>query len=471
MAARAHYTAPMRLTTIGAAGEVTGSATLLETGAARILVDCGLFQGHRHDAERNRDPFPFDPRSLDAVVLTHAHLDHAGRTPLLAERGYEGAVHGTAATIELAELLLRDSAHIQMSDAKRRSRKRAERGLPEIEPLYDLEAVEALVPSMVGHRYGHWSRLADGVRARYHEAGHILGSSSVELECETRQGLRTILFSGDVGSPGRPILRDPAPPAQADIVVCEATYGDRDHRSYADTLTELEELLLEALRGKRKVLVPVFAVGRTQELLYHLATLFREGRVPAMPVVLDSPLASRATAVYRAHEEVYDDEACRLARTIERDLHTLEVTASPDDSKALNYRQGPLVILAGSGMCNGGRILHHLRQGLPHQEVDVVFVGYQAQGTLGRRLIDRPRRVRVLGSDVQVNARIHSLGGLSAHAGRSELLDWLDPFARAGARIVLNHGEPGPRASLADALEERTGALALLPGPGDRLEL
>ncbi len=464
----------MRISLCGAAGEVTGSGYLVETSRSRVLVDFGLFQGSSARGDRNRDLGPVRPEALDAVVLTHAHLDHSGRLPLLLREGFRGRVHATEATVDLAGLLLRDSAHLMQSDAERRNRHRERRGLPAHAPLYGPDDVEALDAAFHVLGLDQPREVADGVTARLFEAGHMLGSASVELTVREGGRTRVLLFSGDLGPIGMPFLRDPAPPpAAADLVFLESTYGDRDHRPLDQSIEELAEVLEAAIKGRARVLVPAFSVGRSQQLIYHIDALVRAGRIPPVPVYLDSPMAIKATAIYGRHHELFDAEAHAQVqrRQPALDYPGLHLTATASESQALNNLRDAAVIIAGAGMCEGGRIVHHLRHNLWRPYVHVVFVGYQAEGTLGSRIVRGDREVRILGEPIAVKARIHTIGGFSGHAGQTELLDWLGHVAPAGPRVVLTHGETRQRDALAAAVRARFALDAERPEPHATLNL
>ncbi len=450
----------MKVSLLGAAGgDVTGSAYLVQSERARVLVDFGLFQGAALAEDRNRIPRALQVRQLDAVLLTHAHLDHTGRLPLLARAGYHRYIHATEATIELTGLILRDAAHIQEGDAERINRKRLRAGQEPIEPLFRFEDVERLMPLWRSVDYDRPTEVAPGVMARWVEAGHMLGSAAIELTVDENGRRSVLVFSGDLGPRGAPILRDPAALDHAQLVFLEATYGDRDHRPLADTLVEARRIILQAVARKGRILVPTFAVGRAQQILYHLAALFREGAVPPFPVFLDSPMAAEASAIYARHAELYDEEAADLARrnSLEHDLRTLRICTTTEQSRAINDVPGPLLVMAGAGMCNAGRILHHLKHGLWRPETDVLFVGYQAPGSLGRALIDGKQTVSIFGERIRVEARIHTLGGFSSHAGQSDLIRWLGHLAPARPRVILTHGEDRGRKPLARLIREKFG--------------
>jgi metallo-beta-lactamase family protein len=463
----------MRVSLCGAAREVTGSGYLVETATARVLVDFGMFQGGRAAEARNPILAPVDPLELDAVVATHAHLDHTGRLPLLPSRGFRGTVHATPATVDFARLLLEDSARLQQADAERRSRRRLRAGKGPGRPLYGSADVEALAPLFHALPYGERREIADGAEVRFVDAGHILGSASVEVTVREEGRERVVVFSGDVGLKGSPILRDPTPPDRADLVFLESTYGDREHRPQEETMREFREILERAVREGQKVLIPAFAVGRSQEVLYRLAGLVREKQLPEFPVYLDSPMAIAATRLYAKHQSLFDEEASALMRRgpFLHDLRGLRFTETAAESRALNDSWEMGVIVAGSGMCDGGRIVHHLRHNLWRRNVVVLIVGFQAQGTLGRRLVEGAREVRIFGEKVVVRAGVHTLGGFSAHAGQSGLVEWGAHLAPSRPRFLLTHGEPRACEGLRAALRARLGIEAECPNRGDTISL
>lgn len=443
----------MRISFHGAAGGVTGSCHLLDTGSIRLLVDCGLFQGSREMREENGRDFGFDPASVDFLLLTHAHLDHCGRIPLLVKRGFRGKVVCTPATKELARLVLMDTARLQEEDAERakRHRDRGERyrHLPE-EPLYDsLDVDEALDRFSITVPYDSPLALAQGIKVTFREAGHILGSSSVLVEA----GSRRLVFSGDLGSPHHPIVRDPAPCPEADVVVMETTYGGRTHRSVLETAAEFFHVVSEALEAGGNVVVPTFALERAQEVIYGIREGLEHQRLPrGLRVFLDSPMATTATEIFRQHPECFDQDALNVLK--ERDPFTFEgLTFTRDrlESKAINDIRRGAVILAGAGMCTGGRVTHHLEQLLPRPECAVVFVGYAAVGTPARALIDGARTLRLFGQDVPVRAQIHTINGFSGHGDHATLLTWHESSGK-GALTFLVHGEPKSTLAIQEAL-------------------
>jgi metallo-beta-lactamase family protein len=458
----------------GAAGEVTGSAYLLTHGASRVLVDFGMFQGDRDSGEKNVVPPDLDPARLDAVLLTHAHLDHCGRLPLLAKAGFRGSIHCTPATIDLVGLILRDSAKVQALDLDRQNRRRERAGKDPLAPLYDIADVERTLALLRPVPYHEWVAVAPGIRARYVEAGHMLGSASIEVRCAEAGGTeKTLVCSGDLGPQGLPILRDSEPFGCADAVLLESTYGDRDHRSLDATKAEFRAIVEDAIAHKAKLFVPSFAVGRTQQIIYHLMELFAEGGVPKFPIHIDSPMAIEATEIYALHRELYDPESLALGKLIERQhlAECVHYSQTADDSRALNRLTGPRLIMAGAGMCNAGRILHHLRNNLFRPEAHVVIVGFQGRGTLGRALVDGAKMVRIFGEEIAVRAKIHTLNGFSAHASKTGLLKWFDAVAKSRPRVILTHGEDGPRAALAQAIHAAHGITAELPEPGSQVTI
>ncbi|MCC6355301.1 MAG: MBL fold metallo-hydrolase [Verrucomicrobiae bacterium] len=466
----------MKITVLGAAGgEVTGSAYLVRAGGAQVLVDFGMFQGGARADDLNRVPSELALDRLDSVLLTHAHLDHVGRLPLLERGGYSGSVRCTPATIDLAGLILRDSAKVQASDLERTNRRRERAGKEPIEPLYGAGHVEAIMGRFSAVPYGGAVAVAEGISARFVEAGHMLGSASIELTVEEKGARKTVIFSGDLGPWGAPILRDPEPFPDGDMVFLESTYGDRDHKPFAQTVEEFIVIVREAVAAKGKMLVPTFAVGRAQVMLALLAWMFRRGKVDPFPVFLDSPMAIQASAIYEEHRELFDEETLAFIRErpIQEDLEMAhsKATVTAEESKALNDVRGPCMILAGAGMCNAGRILHHLRQNLWKPETRVIIVGYQGHGTIGRMLVDGAREVKIFGEPIAVRAGVHTLGGFSAHAGQRDLLHWFGAVARSKPRVILTHGEDRAREALAKCILGKFGIRCAAPGLHDTIEL
>ncbi len=438
----------MQITFLGAAQEVTGSCFLVQTSSCRFLVDCGMFQGGRDAERKTRGALDFDVRDLDFVLLTHAHIDHSGLLPRLSMLHYRGPVYCTAPTRDLLEVLLLDSAHIQEKEAEWevRHRHRARRSREpdgNTAPLYTVtQAVESL-KRLHAVDYDAELRPHEKVRCRFRDAGHILGSSFIEITVEEGGGTRRVVFSGDLGQPGHPLMRDYALPGAADAVIVESTYGNRRHKPMGETLDELAAALTETLAVRQgNVVIPAFAVGRTQDLLYLLAQLHREGRVPDMEIYVDSPMALSATKVMLKHHRVLDSDSGDVFRWLRQTGRPgIHFTQEVEESIALNRITSGAVIISASGMCEAGRIKYHLRQNLPREQCAVVVAGFQAAGTLGRRLVDGATAVRLFGDEVPVRARIHTIGGLSAHADQDGLLRWLRAFPRPPAQTFLVHGE------------------------------
>ena len=454
----------------GAAGEVTGSCHLLEVGGRRVLLDCGLFQGDADSEARNRRPFPFDPAGIDAVVLSHAHLDHAGRLPLLVRHGFRGHIYAHPATRDLARIMLMDAAHLAEADAGTASRKAARRGLPEVLPLFGIEDVARCLRRFRDLDYGQRVTVLPGLDCRIQDAGHILGSAVVELWVDDRGLRRKLVFSGDLGHAGSPIMPPPTSVSEADLVIMESVYGDRRHRDSTATAAELGEIIRTADVNGGNVLIPAFAVGRTQELLFLLAKHHAEWGLDGWQLFLDSPMAIQATEVYAAHAGLLDTEATEHAREAVLSEALVHRVTKVADSMAINRVKQRALIIAGSGMCNGGRILHHLKQRLWREDTHVVFAGYQAGGTLGRRLVDGAKEVRLWGEPVRVGAQIHTLGGLSAHADREGLCGWYAGF-QSRPQVALVHGEPQAATSLAAELRSRFACPVTVPAQGESLDL
>ncbi len=456
---------------LGAAKNVTGSCYLLENGGARVLVDCGLFQ-ERKFQERNWNPFPVQPSSLAAVLLTHAHLDHCGLLPKLVREGFRGRILCTAATAEIARYVLLDSAHLQEEDAefKRARHQREGREDPRpIQPLYTEEDAQKTLPLFSAVTYGQSVQAAPGLTAAFLEAGHILGSASVRVEV----GGVSVLFSGDVGRWDRPIIRDPAPFQPVDYLLLESTYGDSLHENTDAIEQELAEAVVSTRRAGGNLLVPSFALERTQEVLYYLNRLQASGRIPHVPVFVDSPMAVEVTEVFLHHPDLFDEEMRRLMLTGSSPFSFpgLTMVHSVQQSKTLNHLRGTAVIIAGSGMCTGGRIKHHLASNIDRRESTVLFVGYQAEGTLGREILSGAKQVRLQGQNRRVRAGIRRITGFSAHADRSELARWLAPQSRPPRRLFVTHGEPRAAESLAAVLRARAGWQISIPDYGERVEL
>ena len=459
----------MRLHFTGAAREVTGSSHLLQVNGRTILLDCGLYQGRRHEVTQKNRKLPHVAERIDAVVLSHAHIDHAGRLPFLVKEGFRGPIHSTVATRDLCEVMLADSAHIQEKDAQFLAKRHKEVA----DPLYTLRDVSTALTQFRPHRYHERFEVVPGVTAEFVDAGHILGSASVVLEWEEDGRTRRLGFSGDIGRNGLPIIRDPEPLERLDWVIMESTYGNRDHESVAGARDDLARIVSgTAARGGR-VLIPAFAVGRTQEILYELHALTRAGRIPRIPIVIDSPLAIEATQVFRENAGDFD-RAEPLIRSVKRDGGSLfdfdlvQFTPSVEESKTMMLRSGPMIVIAASGMMESGRILHHLAHSASDPRTTVLIVGFQAEHTLGRRVVERRPIIKVYGEEVPLNAKVAVINGYSAHADRMELQRWVDTVRESSPQlqdVFLVHGEPAAQDAFAAQLGAR-GYHAVVPSPG-----
>lgn len=464
----------MQLTFCGAARNVTGSCYHLDLGAHRLLVDCGLYQ-ERGLKDRNWEPFPFDAAALDAVVLTHAHIDHIGRLPLLVRHGFAGPVYCTRATADLVELLLLDAAHIQEEDARYKTKRhrREGRDKPPTEPLYTTADAREVLGLLAPVEYHREVPIVPGASAWWNDAGHILGSGSLALTLGANGKRRRVIFSGDLGSRGRPILKDPEPFDTADVVICESTYGDRVHESTEFAEVVLAQVINDTLDRGGNIVIPSFAVGRTQTILYYLRRLMAAKRIPEVTTFVDSPMAVSATEILRRHTECYDEEARALVQAglDPVGFEPLHLTSSTAGSKAINRIRGTAIIISASGMCDAGRIKHHLVHNIGRRESTILFVGYQAQNTLGRQILDGQNPVRILGEMREVRAQIAQIDGLSGHADRDGLLAWLAELRPAAPRLFLTHGEEQVALAFADTVRHALGWAPEVPSYGDVVEL
>ena len=466
---------------LGAIQQVTGSCYLIETyDKKNILLECGMQQGGDTNNNDNdnapRSAFSFNPEHIDAVVISHAHIDHSGMLPRLVSEGFRGPIYATDATCELMELMLLDSAHIQEKDAEWENRWRARRGKKAIKPLYVSKDAECVLKQRRAVDYETPTEIVPGVKVSFHDAGHIIGSAVVKLEfTEPNDSVRTLVFSGDLGSTCSPLMKSPTILKHADVLLLESTYGDRDHRCNEDTLDELAQILQKAHEDGGNVMIPAFSVGRTQDILFHLGRFYQEGRLPQHTVYLDSPMAIRANDIYYRHRDDFDQE--NRAMLIKHDIHNVEdwlpilkLTPSPQESMAINNVKSGAIIVAGSGMCNGGRIIHHFKHNLWRTDCHIIFTGFQARGTNGRAIVDGAKTVRVFKEDIMVGAQVHTLGGFSAHAGQSQLIEWASHFENR-PELHLIHGELDKMEILQSEFKKRLDWDANIPELGDRIAL
>jgi metallo-beta-lactamase family protein len=442
----------------------------MECNNFKILTDCGIYQGEDAD-EINRAAFDYQPQEIDYIFLTHAHLDHSGMLPRVVKEGFRGKIITTPATRDLLEPMLYDSAHIQESDAEWSTRKAIRAGKPAIAPLYTADDVKAVIPLFDVKPYEKIFHLGNGIKCRFLDAGHILGSGTLELWYQDSEKEKKIVFSGDIGKKGNPIIRDPFTPVEADFVVMESTYGNRMHKPLKESIDELLGAIKATFKRGGNVFIPAFAIGRTQDLLYILNNLVREKRLYNVHVYLDSPLAEEATKVYLAHPECFDEEAIKFFSTKGfNDAVKLHFVQSVEESMAINKIRSGIIVIAGSGMCEGGRIKHHLKHNLWRPECSVIFVGFQGKGTLGRRIVDGARTVHVLGEEIAVNASVYTINGFSAHADQAELVAWLSCFKNA-PEIFIVHGEEEVAISFRDLVKEKFGFKTHVPEKGEVFEI
>jgi len=433
----------MKLSFHGAAQTVTGSMHLVEVNGSRLLLDCGLYQGRRKESFIRNRTFPFDVTKIDAVILSHAHIDHSGNLPNLVKQGFNGPIYATPATAHLTDLMLRDSGHIQERQAESASFHNAKRGEPEVDPLYTEAEAERVKPLLQSYNYEEPFEAVPGTMATFYDAGHILGSASISLRMEEKRQKTHLWFSGDIGRRGMPILRDPVLPKEADILLMESTYGDKPHNDPEQAYLEMRAIILRTLKRNGKVIIPSFAVGRTQELVYNLHRMSEDGDLPHVPIYVDSPLAVNASKIFRAHPECYDPEMNELIQTGHPalDFKYLRYVETLDESKALNERTDPMIILSASGMAEVGRIVYHIRWAIEDKRNTIMIVSWQSPETLGRRLADREKTIKIFGDTYQVRAEIATVGGLSAHAGQDLLVEYAAGVKQSAKSIFLVHGE------------------------------
>ncbi|MCS7192916.1 MAG: MBL fold metallo-hydrolase [Armatimonadetes bacterium] len=459
----------------GAAGEVTGSCHLVQIKDMTVLLDCGIFQGGAERHIRNREPFPFDPQIVKAVLLSHAHLDHCGRLPLLVKAGFKGKIFATDATCNLAKIILLDAAKLQEEDAAWKIKRLKKKGedWSWVSPLFTNEEAERVFEHFEPIPYDEWVTISLSLCFRFKEAGHLLGSAMVELKWKSNGIERKLLFTGDLGQKGLPVLRDPEPIEQTDWLLMESTYGNREHiMNFNECIEKLREIVKETISRGGRVLIPSFAVGRTQEVLYALNDLIESGQLPIVPVFVDSPMAREVLRVYQRHRELYDEEAIKKVQSGDEPFTFagLKLITTVDESKMLNEFEEPCIIIAGSGMCTGGRIKHHLRHGIGNPNNAIVFVGFQAKGSLGRQLVEGVSPVRIFGEMHEVKAKVYILDGFSAHADRKSLLQWASNFVNPPTQTFAVHGEQEAATALVQALQER-GWNTTVPELGQEVRL
>ena len=463
----------MKITCIGAARTVTGSCYYIQTRDANILVDCGAFQGTKDNEKRNFKPFPFHVSKIQYLLLTHAHLDHSGLIPKLVKDGFKGKILATSATVDMSGVVLLDSAHIHERDAEWENKRRLRAGKPPAKPLYTIQDAADSLSYFQEVVYNTIIDLGNGSRVRFQDAGHILGSSIVELWVKDDTHEKKLIFSGDLGQKNLPLIKDSTPIDEGDFVFVESTYGNRKHKGITETIDEFAHAVSESLKSGGNVIIPAFAVGRTQDILYILNQLSREGKLDHLQVFVDSPMATQATRITLKHPECLDKETQELMKTgqFPRSTLTLKFTESVEDSMAINRIKSSAIIISSSGMCEAGRIRHHLKHNLWRSECSVIFVGFQAQGTLGRRIVEGVKRVKIFGEEIAVNARIYTIGGLSAHADRDELLDWLSKFKKKPQRIFVMHGEEETALGFAKTIQEQLNLDAYAPEMMEEIQI
>lgn len=463
----------MKITFFGAVREVTGSMHLLAVNGSQVLLDCGLCQGKRKEAfERNRN-LPFDAGSIDACVLSHAHIDHSGNLPTLVNRGFGGRIFATPATVDLCDIMLRDSVHLQLRDVEYVNEKRAKQGKNLFEPLALPEDVDRVMERFESVPYETTKEVVSGLRITFHDAGHILGSAVTTIDFKGKNAASRLLFTGDLGRKDMPILKDPVVAHDVDCLMTESTYGNRLHPAREDVKRALKALIWKVMERRSKLVIPSFSVGRTQQLVYFLRELYKEGEIPLLPVYVDSPLSSRATEVYEKHRECYDQETMRIIRRGDDPFafRGLTYITEVDDSKELNDAEGPIVIISASGMCEGGRILHHLKNSIEDSRNVILFVGYQAENTFGRRIVQHQEPIRIFGEEYKLRAEVHSIEALSAHADRNELLDYFREMGPKVRQAFIVHGEMEEATSFSESLRQLGARNVTIPERGQSVEL
>ncbi len=455
----------MKIKFVGAARTVTGSCYHLQTKEVQILIDCGAFQGKEEYEKRNFGPFPFKSSEIQYLLLTHAHIDHSGLIPKLVKDGFKGKILATSATVDLCGVMLLDSAHIHERDTEWENKKRIRAGKPLIKPLYTIQEVSISLASFKGVAYNETIDLGNGIRARFVDAGHIIGSSIIELWIKEDTLEKKLVFSGDLGQKDLPLIKDLTPIEAGDYVFIESTYGNRKHKGIKETVDEFTQAIAESLQKGGNVIIPAFAVGRTQDILYILNQLSRDGEINHLQVFVDSPMAVQATRITLKHPECLDKETLELIekKQFPRSTLTLKFTESVEDSMDINKIKKQAIIISSSGMCEAGRIRHHLKHNLWRSECSVIFVGFQAEGTLGRRIVDGAKEVKIFGEEVAVNARIYTIGGLSAHADRDELIEWLSKFKKKPQRVFVVHGEEETSLSFAKTIQDKLNLDVYVP--------
>ncbi len=463
----------MKITFIGAVQTVTGSMHLLEVNGKRILLDCGLYQGKRKIAfELNRN-FPFDPASIDILTLSHAHIDHSGNIPTLVKMGFNGKIFATSATVDLCEIMLLDSAHIQEKDVEFVNKKRIKQGKNLFEPLYNQDDAKRALEHFIPVPYEKKVELFSNVEITYHDAGHLLGSAITTIDVTENGSKKRLVFTGDLGRKGMPILKDPTPIHNIDYLITESTYGDRIHLPEQDVKAHLADLIMKIALNRSKLIIPAFSVGRTQTLIYFLNQLYNEGKIPPVPIFVDSPLSTKATEIFCRHEDCFDTETLEMMMTGVNPFtfKTLKYIQETDDSKRLNQMDGPMVIISASGMCESGRILHHLANSIENRRNIILIIGFQAENTLGRKLVDGEKDVRIFGDEYRVMASVEVIDALSSHPDKNEFIEYFDNIKTKLDGVFVVHGELSQSEALAKSIESRYNCTAIVPSPGDTVQI